>query len=118
LDPNAPKLIYKVTSQSEWASAESVGVFAGAPVDFQDGFIHFSTEAQLRETVEKHFQGQADLLVLSVEIDRLGHEINWEASRGGQLFPHLYAPLSIEAVVEVIDLPIGKDGCFIFPDNF
>jgi len=115
---NVPKLIYKVTSQSEWKTAQSEGVFAGAPIDFQDGYIHFSTESQVRETVEKHFQGKTELLLLIVEIDRLGHEIKWEESRGGQLFPHLYAPLAIEAVVEVIELPIGKDGRFAFPEKF
>ena len=118
MEVNIPKLIYKVTSQSEWRTAQSEGVFTGAPIDFQDGYIHFSRESQVRETVEKHFQGKTELLLLIVEIDRLGHEIKWEESRGGQLFPHLYAPLAIEAVVEVIELPIGKDGRFVFPGNF
>ena len=118
MEANIPELIYKVTSQTEWDTAQSVGVFAGAPIDFQDGYIHFSTEKQVRETVEKHFQGQVELLLLSVEIGRLGTVIKWEESRGGQLFPHLYAPLAIEAVVEVTELPIGKDGRFIFPEKF
>lgn len=118
MEPSAAHFIYKVTSRSEWKAAQDVGVFAGAPIDFEDGYIHFSTEAQVRETVEKHFQGQTELLLLCVEISRLGHEIKWEESRGGQLFPHLYAPLEIGAVVEVIDLPLGDDGSFVFLDKF
>ncbi len=118
MTPEFPNLIYKVTNRSEWKSAQDAGVFAGAPVDLEDGYIHFSTEIQVRETVEKHFQGQTELLLLCVEINRLGHEIKWEESRGGQLFPHLYVPLKVEAVVEVIDLPNGDDGTFIFPDKF
>ena len=118
MEANVPPLIYKVTNRSEWKAAKDAGVFAGAPVDFEDGYIHFSTEEQVRETVEKHFQGQTELLLLCVEFSRLGHEIKWEESRGGQLFPHLYSQLPIEAVVEVIDLPSGTDGSFIFPSQF
>ena len=72
----------------------AAGTFAGAPVDLADGFIHFSTAEQVRETAAKHFAGARDLLLTAIEAtDTWGPALKWEPSRGGALFPHLYAPL-------------------------
>lgn len=90
-------------------------MFRGAPVDLADGYIHFSTAAQVRETATKHFAGQGDLLLISVDADKLGEGLKWEPSRGGALFPHLYAPLDLKAVLSVADLPLGDDGRHMFP---
>jgi uncharacterized protein (DUF952 family) len=84
-------LIYKICSVSLWREAERAGAFAGAPVDLQDGFIHLSTGAQVRETAARHFAGQADLLLVAVEAETLGDALRWEPSRGGALFPHFRA---------------------------
>ena len=108
-------LIYKVVSAQEWSVAKEQGEFRGAAIDLTDGYIHFSTAEQLRETVKKHFAGQTDLLLVGVEVDRLGDELKWEPSRGGALFPHLYAPLSIDSVVMTQDMPVGEDGKHIIP---
>lgn len=94
-------LIYKIVARSLWSEAEQIGRFDGAPVDFIDGYIHFSTAAQLEETAAKHFAGQKDLLLVAVEADRLGTALKWEPSRGGALFPHLYASLDPGTVVSV-----------------
>ena len=83
-------LIYKVVSRDDWKSARKSGVFKGVSIDIQDGYIHFSTHAQVQETVAKHFAGQQDLLIVAVETESLGAQIKWEQSRGGDLFPHLY----------------------------
>ncbi len=91
--------IFKIVPASLWREAEAAGVFAGSPVDVRDGFIHFSTQAQLAETAAKHFAGQSDLLL--VEVDAAQLDIRWEPSRGGALFPHLYAPLPMSAVLSV-----------------
>jgi uncharacterized protein (DUF952 family) len=107
-------LIYKIAPRPLWDAAEAAGVFAGAPVDVADGYIHFSTRAQAEETAAKHFAGQADLLLVAVEADRLGDALRWEPSRGGALFPHLYAPLPMAAVVRVRPLPLGPDGVHAF----
>jgi len=72
---------------------EATGTSFGAPVDITDGFIHFSTATQLGETLARHFAGEAPLLLLAYQADDLGDALKWEASRGGALFPHLYAPL-------------------------
>ena len=112
----AAPLIYKIAPAALWAAAEAAGVFTGAPVDVADGYIHFSTAAQARETAAKHFAGQSDLKLVAVEAAALGPGLKWEPSRGGALFPHLYAPLPLTAVRWVRDLPLGADGAHVFPD--
>lgn len=96
---NLPLLAYKVLTAPEMAQLEADGVFKGAPVDLADGYIHLSTEAQLTETVDKHFAEQVDLHVVAVDIAVLGDAVRWEPSRGGQLFPHIYADLPLSAAV-------------------
>lgn len=109
--------IYKICPRAMWVEAQKTGVFEGAPVDLQDGYIHFSTAEQVRETAAKHFAGQDDLLLVSVDDERLGDALKYEISRGGKEFPHLYAPLDLSAVVETIPLPLGDDGQHQFPEG-
>lgn len=108
-------LIYKITPAALWREAEAAGRFAGAPVDLADGYIHFSTAAQVRETAARHFAGAPDLLLVAVEADALGPLLRYEPSRGGALFPHLYGPLPLSAVRAVVPLPLGPDGAHRFP---
>lgn len=109
-------LIYKIAPRALWSQAETVGVFAGAPIDIADGYIHFSTAQQAKETAAKHFAGQDNLVLAAIDPAKLGERVRWEPSRGGQLFPHLYAALPLDAVVWVKDLPLGADGIHTFPD--
>ncbi|MDX8468203.1 DUF952 domain-containing protein [Mesorhizobium sp. VK23B] len=109
------QIIYKIAPETMWREAERNGRFAGAPIDIADGFIHFSTAAQVRETAAKHFAGQTDLLLVAVDGARLGEALKYEISRGGALFPHLYAPLDLDAVLWVKPLPLGADGSHQFP---
>ena len=108
-------IIYKICPAPLWRTAEQAGVFTGAPVDIADGFIHFSTAAQVADTAAKHFAGQHDLLLIAVDPAKLGDNLKWEPSRGGALFPHLYAPLMLTAVIAVVPLPLGADGRHVFP---
>jgi uncharacterized protein (DUF952 family) len=117
-DKLAGNLIYKIVTAAQWAEAEELGEFLGAPIDLEDGYMHFSTSAQVVETVEKHFHGQLDLLIVSVDADGLGEALKWEPSRGGDLFPHLYANLAMTSVISVDDLPMGKGGKHMFPEAF
>jgi uncharacterized protein (DUF952 family) len=103
-------MIYKILSGREWKGALAAGVFEGSPADLRDGFIHFSTAGQLRETARRHFAGQTDLMLLVVPAEALGGALTWEPSRGGELFPHLYAPLACAAVVDARSAPIGAGG--------
>lgn len=107
---------YKVLTADQMAELEHEGSFAGAAVDLADGYIHLSTAAQLTETVDKHFAGQDDLHVAAVDLEALGDAIRWEASRGGQLFPHLYGqPLSLETVIAYSPLERSEDGAVQLP---
>jgi uncharacterized protein (DUF952 family) len=107
--------IYKIVPSSLWREAERAGVFRGAPVDLADGYIHFSTATQAEETAAKHFAGQDDLLLVSVEAETFGARLKWEPSRGGALFPHLYDVLDLAAVTKVEPLPLGADSRHRFP---
>jgi uncharacterized protein (DUF952 family) len=109
-------IIYKICPKALWHDAEKAGLFNGAPIDIQDGYLHFSTAEQVRETAAKHFVGQSDLLLIAIDTDALGPALRYEPSRGGDLFPHLYAPLAMSAVLWVKPLPLGSDGYHIFPD--
>jgi uncharacterized protein (DUF952 family) len=102
--------IYKICEQALWRAAEAAGQFCGSPVDERDGFIHFSTAAQLAETAAKHYAGQSELLLIAVDAEVLGGELKWERSRGGDLFPHLYAVLPLRAVRWARPLPDEVDG--------
>ena len=110
-------LLYKICSEALWQQAEEACVFAGAPVDQADGFIHFSTAEQVRETARRHFGGQTGLLLIAVDAEALGCELRWEPSRGGQLFPHLFAPLNLSAVRSVEPLELLPDGSHRFPPS-
>ena len=109
------EFLYKIAPQALWREAEKNGRFTGAPIDVADGFIHFSTAAQVRETAARHFAGQTDLLLVAIDGARLGEALKYEVSRGGALFPHLYAPLDLGAVLWVRPLPLGTDGLHQFP---
>ncbi len=111
------EIIYKISPRDVWQKAVEAGVFLGAPVDEQDGFIHFSTAAQVVETAARHFAGQDDLMLVAVDTARLGDALKWEPSRGGELFPHLYSSLPLEAVRLAEDLPLGPDGAHLFPES-
>jgi uncharacterized protein (DUF952 family) len=102
-------LVYKICPREEWEIALVDGVYRGSAVDRRDGFIHFSKEAQVRETLRQHFAGQRDLLLLSVDPVGLGPALRFEVSRGGELFPHLYGDLSVSLVREVKELQNGPD---------
>ena len=109
-------IIYKICTELLWRQAEKLGFFQGARIDIQDGYLHFSTDKQVRETAARHFAGQTGLLLIAIDADSLGEALRYEPSRGGDLFPHLYAPLSLSAVRWVKPLPIGPDGQHVFPD--
>lgn len=108
-------LIYKICPQPLWAEAERAGAFRGAPVDLADGYIHFSTADQVRETAAKHFAGADDLVLVAVDAETLGPALKWEPSRGGALFPHLHGELPLAAAQWVKPLPLGTDGAHRFP---
>jgi uncharacterized protein (DUF952 family) len=108
--------IFKITSQADWDAALAAGELIGTAVDLADGYIHFSTAAQLAETLDKHYHGQRGLVLATIDTDLLPVPVKWEPSRGGQLFPHLYAPLPMSAVTTSRALDAREDGGFDLPE--
>ena len=102
-------IIYKIFRESEYADFVRLGITRGAPVDLEDGYIHFSTGDQVEVTASRHFAGEDGLKLLGVESDSVGEALKWEVSRGGAFFPHLYRELRADDVVFVRDLPF-EDG--------
>ncbi len=107
-------LIFKIHPADDWIIAEKAGVFQGAPIDLADGYIHFSTGGQVRETAARHFSGQHGLLLIAVDAARLGTTLRWEPSRGGDLFPHLHGHLSLRAVRWIEPLKLDAAGMHVF----
>jgi len=108
-------LVYKIFRAEEYADFVQAGQSAGAPVDLADGYVHLSTAAQVAETAAKHFAGEGGLMLLALESDDLDG-LEWEKSRGGALFPHLYRPLREADVLWAKPLPL-EDGRHILPEG-
>ena len=114
---DTPELIYKIATASSYAPARHSGQYEGMPVDHEDGYLHFSTAAQLAETLRLHFKGQSDLVILAVRTADLS-ELVWEPSRNGQLFPHLYnGPLPLDAVEWEASVSVDEDGNCDLPEG-
>jgi uncharacterized protein (DUF952 family) len=107
--------IYKICETAQWAQAERDGAFRGSAVDVTDGYIHFSTAAQVADTAAKHFARMSDLVLVAVGAEALGGALKWETSRGGALFPHLYGPLPLAAVRWVQALRLDNAGRHVLP---
>ena len=107
--------LYKVIASEVWLAAEAEGEFAGVGIDLDDGFIHLSSGSQVVETVARYFSGQGGLLLVAVDAQKLGDTLRWEPSRNGDLFPHVYGSIKMEAVIRVDKLPVNQDGSHRFP---
>lgn len=107
--------VFHMCRRAEWDATASHGRYSGSSQDAEDGFIHFSTAAQIVASAAKHRAGQDDLLLVEVDPAALGAALRWERSRSGELFPHLYGLLPLTAVRRVAALPLGPDGRHVFP---
>ena len=108
--------MFKLLTAAEWDAAQGRGQFEGSAIDLTDGYIHMSTGEQLAETASRHFRWVKDLMVLAVDIERIPSGLIWEPSRGGDLFPHLYGPLPLEAVLWVRDVALDQEGVPLIGD--
>ncbi|MBL8905579.1 MAG: DUF952 domain-containing protein [Rhizobiales bacterium] len=109
-------LIYKICPADAWREAEEKGTFAGSAIDRRDGFIHLSAAHQLRETARRHFAGQEGLVLVAFESEDFGADLKWEASRGGDLFPHVYGVLPAASARWAMPLILGDSG-HVFPES-
>jgi uncharacterized protein (DUF952 family) len=107
-------LIFKIVPRAEWEA--SSGDYHGSVHDRADGFLHFSTGAQLAETLRRYYAEQNDLMLIAVDPAALGDALKWEYSTSrGEDFPHLYAPLSCDAMKWARPLKRNADGEFVLP---
>ncbi|WP_339913490.1 DUF952 domain-containing protein [uncultured Brevundimonas sp.] len=112
-----PTIAFKLIDRDEWSGALAEGRYHGSAVDLADGYIHMSSAEQLAETARRHYAGRRDLVLLTVELEALDEALVWEASRGGDLFPHLYGSLPIGTVSRARDLIVDDDGALYFDDG-
>ncbi len=108
-------IAYKIMTATETRQMHGDGAFQGSATDMIDGYIHLSTAAQLAGTLEKHFSGIEGLMLAAINLARLGNQLRWEPSRGGQLFPHLYGSLPIDAVTAIAPVKRLPDGTLALP---
>jgi uncharacterized protein (DUF952 family) len=109
--------VFKVAPRAAWERACETGAFTGSDADRADGFIHLSALHQLRGTLQKHYAGQPDLLLVAFDAGALGNALKWEPSRGGDLFPHLYAELPTHEALSVHPLTLDADGIPVVPEE-
>lgn len=94
-----PATAYKIFTADQWTQFQSDSVFHGAPVDLADGYIHLSAADQLQGTLDNHFAGQSGLMIAEIDLAALGATVKWEVARAGALFPHIYGPLPMAAIL-------------------
>jgi len=109
------EFIYKVASREIYEASLAAGAFVGQPIDLKDGYIHFSSAAQLGETIRLYFAGLGDQVLFEVPTAPLGEALKWEVSRGGELFPHLFATLPMASVSNMVRLDVPADGLVTLP---
>jgi uncharacterized protein (DUF952 family) len=104
------RVVYKIMSVAELERMQRDGMFCGSPADLADGYIHLSREQQLAATLDKHFSGVTELMLVCVDLSQLADTVRWETARGGQLFPHIYGSLPMTAVLSIATLERTPDG--------
>ena len=109
------EFIFKVIDKDEWQKAKQSGTYVGSEIDLKDGYIHFSEEDQVEETLNKHYLKKENLVLLRVNAFKLEHLL-WEQASNGDMYPHLYSPLDIANVEEEFELPLNDDGNHILPE--
>src|SRR5690606_20097483 len=112
-----PDVAFKILSRADWRAALAEGRYDGSAVDLTDGYIHLSAADQLEATAAKHYAGQADLMLVEVDLTALGEGLIWEPSRGGALFPHIYGPLPVAAARAARALSVTADGRMILNET-
>src|SRR5438132_14063270 len=95
-------MIYHITPRETWEQAQTEGAYWGDTLD-TEGFVHASTRRQVVATANRFYKGKADLVLLCIEAARLESEVRYEPAESGELFPHIYGPLNVDAVKQVVE---------------
>ena len=109
------EFIFKIIDKDDWQKAKQNGTYGGSKKDIEDGYIHFSEEDQVEETLRRHYQKKDNLLLLKVNAFKLDHLL-WEQASNGDMYPHLYSPLDIKNVEDEFELPLNEDGTHELPE--
>ena len=115
-------MIYHITLRAAWIEARESGEYQAGSLE-NEGFIHCSTNSQILPVVDKFFKGQRNLLLLVIDPSLLTSELKWEPPYSGappgipedDLFPHVYGPINLDAIVKVVDLESTPDGSYDLP---
>jgi uncharacterized protein (DUF952 family) len=108
-------LVFKIVPRGEWEAA--TGDYEGSAHDKTDGFLHFSTAAQLPETLRLYYADAGDLMLVAATAEALGAALRWEHSATrNEDFPHLYGPLTCDAMKWARPIKRDADGAFVLPD--
>jgi len=118
-------MIYHITSRTAWREARGRGEYRAESLDME-GFIHCSTLSQVLPVLQKYYRGQKGLLLLVIEPALLSSDLRWEPPSGGapppgvpegELFPHIYGPINLDAIQRAVDLEANPDGDYALPSN-
>ena len=109
------EFIFKVIDKEEWQKAKQTGTYGGSEKDIKDGYIHFSEEDQVEETLKKHYPKKENLVLLRVNAFKLEHLL-WEQASNGDMYPHLYSPLNINNVEDEFELVLDEEGMHVLPE--
>ena len=117
-------MIYHITSRAAWQQAQATGEYRADSLQ-TEGFIHCSTLSQVLPVANNFYKGQSGLILLEIEPALLSPDLKWEPPSGGtpppgvpvgEMFPHIYGPINLSAVVKVFDLETNSGGSWILPD--
>ena len=116
-------MIFHITTQMAWDEARISGEYRAASL-LTEGFVHCSTLSQVIPVADGFYKGQDGLVLLVIEPTLLSSDLKWEAPTGGapppgvpqgDQFPHVFGPINLDAVVNVVDLASNSDGTFNLP---
>jgi len=115
--------ILHITTRKAWIDATRTGQYIPPSLE-TDGFIHCSTTLQAVPVAGKYYKGQPGLVLLVVDPVRLTSRLKWEPPSDGSFppgiplgdaFPHIYGPLNLDAVIQVLDFELDQNGNFSIP---
>ncbi|HQJ56531.1 MAG TPA: DUF952 domain-containing protein [Caldisericia bacterium] len=110
-------IILHITKYEQWIKEKETGAYRGNTLDSQ-GFIHCSAKEQILRVANSLFKNQKGLVLIVIDSNKITSEIKYENLEGGsELFPHIYGPLNIDAVIKVLKFEPGIDGNFTLPEE-
>ena len=109
------EFIFKIIDKDEWIKAKQNGTYNGSNKDKKDGYIHFSEEDQVYETLKKHYPNKENLILLRVNAFKLEHLL-WEQASNGDMYPHLYSSLNVKNVKDEFELFLDENGSHKLPE--